>query len=848
MGNDLEKLPIRHVLPDLKQALCRGHAVLAAPPGSGKTTGVPPALLDEVWLAGRKILVLEPRRLAARAAASRMSYLLNRKIGQTIGYQIRFDRRISDETRIEVLTEGILTRRIQADPDLNDVGLVIFDEFHERSIHADLALAFCLDICELREDLKILIMSATMDSEPVAKLLQNAPVIVGEGRSYPVEIDYLKQAQVGSLTDGTVRAVLQVARERQGDILVFLPGAGEIKNAKRQLESSLAGTDVLPLFGDMSQDQQDKALAPTKDGRRRVILSTPIAETSLTIEGIINVVDSGLVKRPHFDAANGMGRLSTERISRASARQRAGRAGRLEPGYCLRLWTRNQHHSLLPFQASEIMSADLTSLALELALWGVEDPTTLCWLDQPPAGSFKQARQLLTQIDALLPDGRISDIGRKLANLPIHPRLGYMLLMAAKSDEVYLACSIAAILSERDIIKSVSGPKNTDLDERLRLLQFWRRHGHGSGQIKSEGVDQGGCRRLEQQCQQLLQLLYWQKITAKKAGPDKFYTPEDLGRLLAYAYPDRIARQRPGQHEVYKLSNGRAALLPPADPMAAYQFLVVAHLDAGQRQARIFLAAPLDLDDLRQTQPRLFSLENKVYWDESEAKVVAVQQERLGELIISQRSSPQARQTEIMQAFMHGIRLAGLACLPWNKETLELRARILFIKALQGEEWPDLSEAALLDDLGWLEPYLEGFSKLEQLKKINLSAVFSGLLGWEKMQRLEEEAPSKLQVPSGSWVRLRYDEDQKAPILAVRLQEMFGLSETPTVCRGRQPVVLHLLSPARRPIQITSDLAGFWQRSYPEVKKELKGRYPKHFWPDDPLKAKATSRTKPKTR
>ena len=843
MPNDSDNLPILHVLPALKQVLCQGHAVLNAPPGSGKTTGVPPALLNEAWLAGRKILVLEPRRLAARSAASRMSFMLNQKIGQTIGYHIRFDRQISEKTKIEVLTEGILTRRIQSDPDLLDVGLIIFDEFHERSIHADLALALCLDLCELRDDLKILIMSATMDSALVAKLLRDAPVIVGEGLSYPVEVDYLKQAATGTIADATVRVVRQVAREREGDILVFLPGAGEIKNAMRQLEKHLPDTSVQPLFGDLPQKQQDKAIAPPLDSQRRIILSTPIAETSLTIEGIVNVVDSGLVKRPHFDAASGLSHLYTERISKASARQRAGRAGRLGPGYCLRMWTKNQQHSLMPFQTSEILSADLTSLALELALWGAENPAELRWLDPPPAGAFKQAKELLTIIKALTPDGRISNIGRQLASLPIHPRLGYMMLMAANTNEIYLACSLAAILSERDIIKTTSGLRNADLDERLRLLQLWRRHGDKS--IKSEGGDQAVCRRLERQSEQWLRLLNRQKITIKKIGPNEFYTPEDEGRLLAYAYPDRIARRRPGQREIYKLSNGRAALLPPGDPIATNEFLVAAHLDAGQRQGRIFLAAPLDLSDLKQNQPRLFHQEKKVYWDETEARVVTVQQERLGELIISQHPWQQAPKTEIMQAFMQGIQKTGLNCLPWDKEARELQTRVCFIRAIQPEDWPDLDDAVLLDDLSWLEPYIGDCSRLDQLKKINLQAIFSGILGWEKMRRLDKEVPLKIQVPSGSWVHLRYG-GNKAPILAVRLQEMFGFTDTPTVCRGKVPVVLHLLSPAQRPIQITSDLAGFWQRSYPEVKKELKGRYPKHFWPDDPLTAKATNRTKPK--
>jgi len=661
-----------------------------------------------------------------------------------------------------------------------------------------------------------------------------------------VEIDYLERAAAGPVTDTTVRAVQQVAAERQGDILVFLPGAGEIKSVMRRLKTSLPGTAVLPLYGNMPQKQQDKTILPSRADRRRIILSTPIAETSLTIEGIVNVVDAGLAKRPHFDPASGLSRLATERISRASARQRAGRAGRLGPGYCLRLWTRNQQHSLVPFQAPEIMSADLTSLALELALWGVDTPLALRWLDPPPTGAFKQARQLLTRIGALTPDGLVSGIGRQLANLPIHPRLGYMVLMAVKTNEVYLACDLAAILSERDIIKTAAGQKSTDLDQRLHLLQLWRRHGDES--IKAEAADQAVCRRLERQCIQWLQLLRRQKIIAPKAGSAKFYTPEDVGRLLAYAYPDRIARQRPGHREVYKLCNGRAALLPPADPLAAHEFLVAAHLDAGQRQARIFLASPLDPDDLRQHQPRLFSKENKVYWDENEARVVTVRQECLGELIISQSPWRQAPQAEIVQAMRQGIRQTGTTCLPWNKEARELQARVCFIRALQTGNWPDLSDAALIDDLGWLEPYLGGVNKLAQLKKINLPTAFSGLLGWDKIQRLDQEAPARLRVPSGSWVHLQYGEVHEAPVLAVRLQEMFGLNDTPTVGHGKVPVVLHLLSPARRPIQITTDLAGFWRRSYPEVKKELKGRYPKHFWPDDPLTAKATGRPKPKPR
>ncbi len=827
----LPQLPIRHIVPELKNALTNSSAVLAAPPGSGKTTIVPLTLLDEPWLASRKILILEPRRLATRAAATRMASLLGENVGQTVGYQIRFDKQISQATRIEVLTEGILTRRIQNDVDLNGVGLIIFDEFHERSVHADLALALCLDLCQLKEDLRLLVMSATLETTSISGLLGDVPIITGEGQSHEVMTEYLARQATGRISDITAAGVRRIINERQGDVLVFLPGTGEIKDVYRKLSGDPVFRDILisPLYGDLSQKEQDRAILPDPAGQRRVILATSIAETSLTIEGIGCVVDSGWSRRPRFEPGNGLSRLTTVRVSKAAARQRAGRAGRLGPGYCLRLWTKKEHHSLIPFHPPEIVTVDLANLALELALWGISEPQELRWLDQPRSGPYQQARELLHSLGAINASGRITETGKQLAVLPIHPRLGHMILMAKRMGQAPLACDIAAILSERDIVKRDGLTPSAELQVRQGLLELWRKK--GADAVNREGGDPAKCRRIDQVSRQ------WQRLIRCKKGPCNV---DAIGNLLVYAYPDRIARRRPNQRERYLLATGRGAILPPADPLAASEYLVAPQLDAGHKEGRIFLAESLDLSELKRYHNDLLSESTQINWDDSTAKVVAFQRLCLRKIVIEENPITDIDPEKIKQALITGIQRMGIACLPWNRESRQFQARVNCLRGWQpAMDWPDLSDSQLLDDLSWLEPYLLGISKAHQLKQIDLQEVFKAILGWERQQKLAQDAPGHMLVPSGSKIRIEYRMEEP-PLLAVRIQEMFGQANTPTICGGKVTLLLHLLSPAQRPIQVTTDLAGFWQRGYPEVKKELKGRYPKHFWPDDPLSAKAT--------
>lgn len=808
--------------------------MLTAPPGSGKTTVVPLALLEQAWLGHKKILILEPRRLAARAAAARMASLLGEPIGQTVGYQIRFDRRIGPATRIEVLTEGILTRRLQTDTALEDVGVIIFDEFHERSIHADLALALCLDLCQLKNDLRLLVMSATLDAQPLADLLGNVPVLRGSGQQHEVRIRYLERSPHGPIAHVTANGIRRAVEEEQGDILAFLPGSGEIRQVQRQLDEELSdrGLIIAPLYGDLSQQQQDRAILPDPDGRRRIILATSIAETSLTIEGVGCVVDSGWSRLPDFDPATGLSTLTTVRVSKAAADQRAGRAGRLGPGSCLRLWTQAEHHSLPPFHPPEIVSVDLAALVLELALWGATDPAELHWLDPPRSGPFRQAQELLRSLAALDATGRITATGRRLAALPLHPRLGHLVLTAHTIGQTSLACDLAALLSERDLIRQ---PITASLNDRLDLLATWRRA--GDAPVRAEGGDPQGCRRIDQASRQ------WQRLLG---GTPAAYDPSVVGFLLAAAYPDRIACRRRGQREHYLLASGRGARLAADDPLAGSECLVIAHLDGGQREGRIFLAETVEIDSLRQHHGHLLTVEEAVEWDEATGRVAAIRRERLGAIVLTEQPLAAANPEAIQAALLNGIRQRGLTCLPWDREARQLQARVQLLRTWHpSDDWPDLRDAALAADLDWLTPYLGGINGIDQLRSLKLTTILTGLLGWDRQQRLAQLVPGTFTVPSGSRIRIDYRPGEP-PILAVRLQELFGLTETPAICGGRVPLLLHLLSPARRPIQVTSDLAGFWHRGYPEVKKELKGRYPKHYWPDDPLIAEPTRGVKRK--
>jgi ATP-dependent helicase HrpB len=824
-------LPIEEALPRLRAALAAHPAVvLQAPPGAGKTTLVPLALLDGPWLKGKSIVMLEPRRLAARAAAGRMSQLRNEQVGETVGYRIRFESKISNATRIEVLTEGILTRRLQNDPALEGVGLVIFDEFHERHLHADLALALCVDSQRgLREDLKILVMSATLDGAAVSRLLNNAPIITSEGRSYPVEVKYLPRDPEGRLPITVAAAVQRALEEQTGDVLVFLPGAREIRQTQELLTPVLGdATEVLPLYGDLPWEAQQRAIQPGGE-RRRVVLATPIAETSLTIEGVRIIVDAGFARVPQFDPVSGLTRLVTQRISRASAEQRAGRAGRPAP-----------RGGLIPQSIPEIKGADLAPLALELAAWGVPDATSLAWLDPPPAASLAQARELLTELDVLDATGRITAAGKALAQLPLHPRLAHMLRAAETMQRGALACDIAALLSERDIFKG-DARRSCDITERIDALQEFRRAGRKAAQER--GVDANACQRIEQAARQ------WRRLIRAREDEASSVDPDEVGLLLALAYPDRIAMQRTPHEPRYQLANGRGARLPDWELRLRQPFLVAANTDAGVNgEGIIYLAASIRPETLAQHFAVHIKRDEEVRWDAEQQAVVARHVERLGALVLDASPMRTADPDKLRAAMLDGIRALGIEALPWTDEARALQARVLSMRQwLPEENWPNLSDAALAQHLAeWLGPHLVGISRRAHLGYIDMLAILKAQLDWKQAQQLDVEAPTHIEVPSGSRLKLDYKPGE-SPVLAVKLQEMFGLTDTPRIARGRVPVTLHLLSPARRPIQVTQDLKGFWERTYAEVKKELKGRYPKHPWPDDPWNAVPTARAKRRT-
>lgn len=840
----MKSLPIDAVLPALRAALSQRHeAVLEAPPGAGKTTRVPLALLDEPWLAGQRILMLEPRRLAARAAAERLASELGEQVGQTVGYRIRLDSKVGPNTRIEVVTEGILTRRLQADPALDGVGLLIFDEFHERSLDADLALALSLNGRELLRDeppLKILLMSATLEGERLSSLLDDAPVVSSEGRMYPVDVRWGRPFQPGEFIEPrVVDAVLQAIADESGSVLVFLPGQAEIRRVHQSLQEALGDRrDILlcPLHGELDLNAQRAAIDTPAAGLRKVVLATNIAETSLTIDGVRVVVDAGLARVPRFDPGSGMTRLDTQRISRASATQRAGRAGRLEPGVCYRLWSEAQHEQLAAYGAAEILQADLAGLALQLSRWGVT-PEQLRWLDQPPAAAYGQALDLLRRLGAFKADSQdsLSAHGQAMAELPAHPRIAHLLLRGQDLGLADMACDVAALLGERDILRG----GGADLHSRLALL---------SGETRAAKGGQGGVQRARQLARQYRGYLRG-KATSAVADPDH---SRWLGALLALAYPDRVGQQRRAGGAEYRLANGRAALFGEADALMKHSWLVIADLGSrqGQREERIYLAADFDpalFDGVLAEQVRSLDI---LDWDERENVLRAERQRKVGELVLSREPLTGLDEDARAKALLELVRRKGLELLSWTPELRQWQARVALLRQLDlatlGEsEWPDLSDAALLASLShWLQPYLGKVTRLSHFAQLDLSSILRNLLPWPLPQRLDEQAPVHLSVPSGSNIRLDYSETP--PILAVRLQELFGLAETPRIAQGRQQVLLHLLSPARRPVQVTQDLANFWRSTYAEVKKDLKGRYPKHYWPDDPLVAEATARAKPR--
>ena len=822
-------LPIDEVLPALRQALRERHeAVLEAPPGAGKTTRVPLALLNEPWLAGQKIVMLEPRRLAARAAAERLASELGEKVGETVGYRIRLDSKVGPNTRIEVVTEGILTRRLQHDPALEGVGLLIFDEFHERSLDADLALALSLNGRELFRDeqpLKLLLMSATLEGERLSSVLDNAPVVRSEGRMYPVALRWGRPFVPGEFIEPrVVQTVLDAINDESGSLLVFLPGQAEIRRVNQQLAEALGSrSDILlcPLHGELDLAAQRAAIEPAASGVRKVVLATNIAETSLTIDGVRVVIDAGLARVPRFDPGSGMTRLDTQRISRASATQRAGRAGRLEPGVCYRLWSEDQHAQLAAYGSAEILQADLAGLALQLARWGVT-PHELVWLDVPPAASYAQAQQLLERLGALS-NGKLTPHGEAMAELPAHPRIAHLLLRGQALGLADMACDVAALLGERDILRGAGA----DVHSRLALL---------SGESRAARGGQGGVQRAKQLARQYRGMLRG-KATQPVADPDH---PRWLGALLALAYPDRVAQQRKSGGAEYRLANGRAALFGEVDGLMKQPWLVIADLGSrqGQREERIYLAAEFDPVLLDGVLSEQVSVVDQLDWDEREGVLRAERQRKVGELVLSREPLTGLDEAARIQALVSLVRRKGLELLPWTPELRQWQARVALLRQLdiesQGQsEWPDVSDAALLATLEeWLAPYLGRVTRLSHFANLDLSSIVRNVLKWPLPQRLDELAPHHITVPSGSSVRLDYSEHP--PILAVRLQELFGLSDTPRIAGGRQTVKLHLLSPARRPVQVTQDLANFWSSTYAEVKKDLKGRYPKLFHKLDP--------------
>lgn len=835
-------LPIVDILPQLSATLRTHNAVvIQAPPGAGKTTRVPLALLDAPWLGGKGIVMLEPRRLAATNAARWMAATRGEEVGETVGYTIRFDRKVSRRTRVEVVTEGVLTRRLQADPLLDGAGVVIFDEFHERSIHADLALALCRDVqLGLREELRIIVMSATLDAAPVAGLLGEAPVITSEGRSFPVDIRYLPEDPRDGLPSAVSRAVRSALAATEGDILAFLPGAGEIRRCRQLLEDGgpLPGAPLIaPLYGDLPFAEQERAIVPA--GRRKVVLATNIAETSLTIEGVRVVIDGGYCRRIRFDPASGLDRLATERISAASATQRAGRAGRLGPGICFRLWTEHAQRTLLPSDPLEIIISDLTPVVLDLAAWGVTDPATLPWLTPPPSAPFGEGRRLLEELGALDRNGLITDTGRRMAALPVPPRLAHMLIRGDGRGLGPLACDMAAILSERDMVKGfgavVPVRSGSDMLVRLEALKEWRTGERGAG------VDGAACRTVDRTAQHLRRL-----VKAGKGGGVADADSDAVGLLLAWAYPDRIALRRGEAGRRYLLAGGRGALLAERSSVHDEPLLVAYEVERGEGgDDLIRQASALSPEVFRREFADAIVRQRNVSWNDREGRVASQEEERFGALVLAVRPVV-ATAAEVRDALLEGIAKGpGLSALRWSTAVCRFRSRMrLMARLFPDEGWPDLSDETLLATLGnWLGPHLDGVRRLADVAAVDLLPPLQALLPWNLLRRLDEGAPTHIVVPSGSRVPLDYGDDG-TPTLAVKLQEMFGLADTPTVAWGRVPVVIHLLSPAGRPLQVTADLRGFWNGAYREVKKEMRGRYPKHPWPDDPWSATPTRRTK----
>lgn len=828
-------LPVAEALPALRHALVeRGAAVLEAPPGAGKTTLVPLALLDEPWLEGRGIVMLEPRRLAARAAARRMASLLGEKVGERVGYRMRMESAVGPRTRVTVVTEGILTRSLQSDPALEKVGLVILDEAHERSLQADLALALLLQSCELlRPDLRLLAMSATLDGAALARLMDDAPLIRSEGQMFPVETRYLSRSSEMPLDRLVAAAVRDTVRESEGDLLVFLPGAPEIRRVARLLaeQPPEASTplDLLPLYGDLPGTEQDRAIAPSPRGRRKVVLSTSIAETSLTIDGVRTVIDAGRARVPRFDPRSGMTRLETLPVSRDAADQRRGRAGRLGPGLCLRLWTSADDIMLPERRPPEIRNADLAPLALDLAVWGSNDPAELRWLDPPNPGTYAAARELLSELGALDREGRITQHGQQMARLGAHPRVAHMLLRGAELGHARLACALAALLGERDPLRTAGARPPLDLHLRIDPLL-----GRGGESMIDTAALRGARERME----------HW-RGRLRSAGEEsaRGESGDDaLGLLVALAYPDRVAAARGGGR--FLLRNGRTARVDENDPLARAGWLAVAETDGAGGEMRVTLATAIDLATIESAFGEQIETWEELEWDAASESVVARTVWKLGALTLRERQLDSPDPERVASLLLVRVRELGLESLPWSRGGSSFRERVLFLHHIDSDSWPDLSDEGLLDQLeSWLGDAVVGMRRLADLERIDLESLLASTLNWSQRSRLDALAPTHVVVPSGSRLPVDYS-NPEAPVLAVRLQEMFGATESPRVAGGRVPLLLHLLSPAGRPVQVTGDLGGFWRGSYADVRREMRGRYPKHHWPENPLDAQPTARAK----
>jgi ATP-dependent helicase HrpB len=836
----LPDLPIVEAVPRLMTALREGRgALLEAPPGAGKSTIVPLVLLDSPWLGGRKILMLEPRRIAARAVANRMAALLGEPVGLTVGYRTRLETKVSRDSRIEVLTEGILTRMLQSDSALNGVGCVIFDEFHERSLNADLGLALCIEAQQaLREDLRILVMSATLDPQSLAKVLPDAAIVQAQGRSFAVATHYVPRRPDVHAELQAAQVIRTALRDHVGDVLCFLPGAAEIRRVQRALETGDLGssTRVLPLYGELDPASQDAALNPAPQGNRKVVLATSIAETSLTIEGIRVVVDLGLRRHSEFDPATGMSRLVTGKVSQAAADQRRGRAGRLSEGDCYRLWSEGSQAALSPQTPPEILHADLAPLALELACWGAVDASSLAWIDPPPAAPLAQARDLLRQLGAIDTAGRVTSHGRSLAALGLHPRLGHMLENAAQLGAVNLACDLAAVLSERDILRSQAGARDADVRLRAAVMR-----GEMRDLAPGISVDERALTQAKRSAAK------WRRDFARSVADDA--DPHAAtGILLAWAFPDRIGRAR-GESGRYLLANGRGARFGEPQALAKSEFIVAAELDGAEREARIFLAAPVTAEVLDKHFSQSIVERADIRWDERAAAVLAKRERRLGALLLESSDMRAPDPDAVLRAALVGLKQLGVAGLTWTQDLRQWRSRVLLMRQYAvpaPAPWPDVSDAALDATLEeWAPAWLVGLTRREHFLKLNLRDALQSSLSHAQRTILEREAPTHFTVPSGSSIAIDYT-DGEIPSVSVRLQELFGLTETPAVAGGKLPLLLKLLSPAGRPVQITRDLVSFWERGYHDVKKDLKGRYPKHYWPDDPYTAQPTRRARPR--